>query len=155
MWFEINVRGINIKLQINGYGKTNRDNWDSEWCRCDFSFSSGNWLNYHKENYVVLLCCEVDNLEKALTEQLENKISGVKEIKCIEPDFVFKLYPKVDLRDDPKYTYIQPGFEIQDILLEWRIYFWDDGLTDNFLTITLDRDEIIKLKEYLVWVKNL
>lgn len=49
MWFEINVRGINIKLQINGYGKTNGDNWDSEWCRCDFSFSSGNWLNYQRK----------------------------------------------------------------------------------------------------------
>ena len=47
--------GINVKLKIHGYRPTNKDNWDSEWCRCDFLFSSGDWLNYHKENDEVLL----------------------------------------------------------------------------------------------------
>ncbi len=73
---------------------------------------------------------------------------------CIEPDFCFILYPKRDLRDDPKYTYVQPGYEIEDIYLEWRIYFWNEGLTDNFLNFTLNRDEIIKFRDYLREVKN-
>ena len=50
MWFDIDASGIEIKLQINGYNPTNKENWDSEWCDCEFCFSSGNWLNYHKEN---------------------------------------------------------------------------------------------------------
>lgn len=123
MWFEIDVSGIEVKLQINGYKPTDKDNWDSEWCRCDFLFASGDWLNYHKENDEVLLCSEVEELADAFTELLDNKLSEVKEIICIEPDFVFELYPQMDLREDPKYTYVQPGYEIQDIYVEWKIHF--------------------------------
>lgn len=154
MCLEIDVSGIKIKLKINGYKLTDKENWDIKWCRCDFLFSSGNWLNYHKENDEVLLCSEIDELVEALTELLDNKISEIKEISCVEPDFVFKLYPETDLRDDSKYTYIQPGYNIQDIYLEWKIYFWDKGLTDNYLTITFNRDEIACLRDYLVLVKN-
>ncbi|MCH1940333.1 WapI family immunity protein [Holdemania massiliensis] len=74
MWFDIDASGINIKLQINGYKQSSKDNWDSEWCKCDFSFSSGEFLNYHKENDEVFLCCEVEALETALTELLDKKI---------------------------------------------------------------------------------
>lgn len=79
MWFEIDVSGIEVKLQINGYKPTDKDNWDSEWCRCDFLFASGDWLNYHKENDEVLLCSEVEELADAFTELLDNKLSEVKE----------------------------------------------------------------------------
>lgn len=154
MWFEIDASGIKIKLQINGYKPTNKENWDSEWCRCDFLFTSGDWLNYHKENDEVLLCSEIDELAETLTELLDNKILEEREILCIEPDFIFKLYPETDLRDNPQYTYIQPGYEIQDIYLEWRIYFWYEGLTDNYLTITFDRDKIESFRDYLVLVRS-
>ncbi len=154
MWFEIDASGIKIKLQINGYKPTNKENWDSEWCRCDFLFTSGDWLNYHKENDEVLLCSEIDELAETLTELLDNKILEEREILCIEPDFIFKLYPETDLRDNPQYTYIQPGYEIQDIYLEWRIYFWYEGHTDNYLTITFDRDKIESFRDYLVLVRS-
>ena len=88
-------------------------------------------------------------LADAFTELLDNKLSEVKEIICIEPDFVFELYPQTDLREDPKYTYVQPGYEIQDIYVEWKIYFWHGGLTDNYLTITLGRDDVTRLRDYL------
>lgn len=149
MWFEIDASGIEVKLQINGYKPTDKDNWDSEWCRCDFLFASGDWLNYHKENDEVLLCSEVEELADAFTELLDNKLSEVKKIICIEPDFVFELYPQMDLREDPKYTYVQPGYEIQDIYVEWKIYFWHGGLTDNYLTITLGREDVARLRDYL------
>ena len=154
MWFEIDASGIKIKLQINGYKPTNKENWDSEWCRCDFLFTSGDWLNYHKENDEVLLCSEIDELAETLTELLDNKILEEREILCIEPDFIFKLYPETDLRDNPQYTYIQPGYEIQDIYLEWRIYFWYEGHTDNYLTITFDQDKIESFRDYLVLVRS-
>lgn len=152
MWFEIDASGIKIKLQINGYKPTNKENWDSEWCRCDFLFTSGDWLNYHKENDEVLLCSEIDELAETLTELLDNRILEEREMLCIEPDFIFKLYPETDSRDNPQYTYIQPGYEIQDIYLEWRIYFWYEGHTDNYLTITFDRDKIESFRDYLVLV---
>ena len=149
MWFEIDASGIKIKLQINGYRPTNEENLDSVWCNCDFLFSSGDWLNYHKENDEILLAGEVDELEENLSKLLDNKLLKTKELACIEPDFIFKLYPQTDLRHDPKYIYVQPGYEIQDIYLEWKIFFWHGGLTDNYLTITLYRDEIVRLRDYL------
>lgn len=149
MWFEIDASGINIKLQINGYRPTNKDNWDSEWCRCDFLFSSGDWLNYHKENDEVLLASEVDELEEKLSKLLDNKLTESEEMVCIEPDFIFKLYPQTDLRENPEYTYVQPRYEIQDIYLEWKVFFWCDGLTDNHLVVNLGRDEIKSMRDYL------
>lgn len=149
MCFKMDISGINIKFQINDYGPTNKDNWDSKWCKCDFLFFSGDWLNYHKENDEVLLACEVDELEERLSKLLDNKLTEIEEMVCMEPDFIFKLYPQTDLRENPKYKYVQQGYEIQDVHLEWKIYFWHDGLTDNYLTITFGREEIKSLRDYL------
>ena len=129
MWFEIDASGI----KVNGYKPKDRDNRDREWCKCDFLFSSGDWLNYHRENDEVLLCSEVEVLEDALTELLGNKLSEAEEIICIEPDFVFKLDP-------------------QNINVEWKIYFWHGGLTDNYLTITLGREDVERFRDYLMVV---
>ena len=62
MWLEIDADGIRVNLQIKGYKPSNEDNWYSNWCNCDFLFTSGDWLNYHKENDEVLLSCEVEEL---------------------------------------------------------------------------------------------
>lgn len=62
---------------------------------------------------------------------------------------MFNLCPQLDLRENPKYTYVQSGYEIQDIYVEWKIYFWHGGLTDNYLTITLVREEVTRLRDYL------
>ena len=154
MWFQIDADGIKIKLQINGYKPTSKENWDSEWCRCDLPLSSGEWLNYSKEDDEILLCSEIDGLVENLTELLNNEISEEKELACIESDFIFELYPQTDLRKDSKCIYVAPGHEILDIYLEWRIFFWNEGLTGNYLTITLCRDEIELLRDYLVLVQN-
>ena len=63
-------------------------------------------------------------------------------IEPIEPDFKFILHPEEDLRNNPNYTYVRPGYEILDIYLEWRVYFWNEGLMDNYLTVVFDRNDI-------------
>ena len=30
-----------------------------------------------------------------------------------------------------------------------HVFFWNEGLTSNYLTITLDRDDIISFRDYL------
>ena len=152
MGLEIDVCGIVIKLQIKGYEPSCKEKWDSQWCDCDFSFKFDECIDYHRENDEVLLSCEVEEIEAALTKLLNDELEAVEEISCIEPDFIFRLYPKRNLREDSKYTYIRPGFEIADIYMEWEIYFWNKGLTDNFLTVTLGREEIISLRDYLFGV---
>ncbi len=54
-----------------------------------------------------------------------------------------------DLTKNLEYTYVRPGSAKQDIYAEWRIYFWNGGLTDNFLTITLDRKDIVAFRDFL------
>lgn len=147
--FVLDANGIKFQLDIKGYKKSDKDNWDCQWCRCDFLFSSGKWLNYHKENDEILLSCEVEELKDSLEKLLDDSLVDVKEINFIEPDFEFILTPKQDLRNNSKYLYIKPGHEIADIFIEIRVYFWDDGLTDNYLSVTLYRDEISKFKDYL------
>lgn len=44
---------------------------------------------------------------------------------------------------------MRPGCEIVDIDMEWKISFWHDGLTANYLSVTLDRTDIESLLLYL------
>ncbi len=137
MPLNFNIDGINVYLKINNYRHSNKENWDSLWCNCDFMFNSGDWLNYHRENDEIFLCSEIEELESVFTMLLNGEISEDKELSFIEPDFVFNIYPIKDIQNS-----------VSDILIEWRVYFWHEGLTDNYLSITLDRDEIIKLRDY-------
>ena len=138
MWLNLNVNGIKVQLRIKGYKLSNKECWDCQWCNCDFSFSSGDWLNYHKEDDEVLLSCEIEMLESTLSMLLNDEIKEDKEIDFIEPDFVFHIYPKDNLEN-----------YASDIYVEWKIYFWNGGLTENYIAITLDRAEIIILRDYL------
>lgn len=149
MSIQIDAAGIIIDLLVKGYRKSNKDNWDEQWCRCDFAFMSDSWLNYQSVDNEVLLSYEIEELEQSLTQLLNGEITEKKMIEPIEPDFKFILYPEEDLRNNPNYTYVQPGYEIVDIYLEWRVYFWNEGLTDNYLTVTLGREEITMLRNYL------
>lgn len=137
MSLNMNVDGINVFLKINDYKPSNRCNWDSLWCKCDFMFSSGDWLNYHRENDEIFLCSEIEELESTFTMLLNGELVEDKEITLIEPDFVFQFYPQKVNQDS-----------VSDILVDWRVYFWHEGLTDNYLSVTLDREEIIMLRDY-------
>lgn len=50
--------------------------------------------------------------------------------------------------------YVAPGHEFQDIYVEWRVFFWDDGLTENYLNVTLYRDDIIAFRDFLEDVRK-
>ena len=139
MSFNLNADGINIHLDIHNYKVSRKDNWDSAWCRCDYKFSCGEWLNYHNEDDEILDSSEVERLESMLTLLINGMITTEQEIEFTEPDFSFCISPAVEIQN----TFL-------DISAEWRIHFWDNGaLTSNYLSIMLDRKEIIRLKEYL------
>ena len=139
MSFNLNADGINIHLDIHNYKVSRKDNGDSAWCRCDYKFSCGEWLNYHNEDDEILDSSEVERLESMLTLLINGMITTEQAIEFTEPDFSFCISPAVEIQN----TFL-------DISAEWRIHFWDNGaLTSNYLSIMLDRKEIIKLKEYL------
>lgn len=149
MIYHKNVAGFEIMLRIDNYQSPAKHNYGDWWCDCGFSFKFGSTINYEVENDELLMPEDIDGLITSLTELLDGKITEPTEEVMTEPDFVFMLYPQKDLRTDPKYTYIAPGHELQDIYVEWRIYFWNEGLTDNYLTITLNRSDVISLRDFL------
>ena len=53
------------------------------------------------------------------------------------------------MRLNPRVLYVRPGCEIVDIDMEWKISFWHDGLTANYLSVTLNRTDIESLLLYL------
>lgn len=152
MRLKMDICGIELQFKVCGYEPSVHEKWDDQWCRCDYSFSSGSWLNYHKVMDEVLLSCEIERIAELLQKLLNDELSEKTELEFIEPDFQMTLCPKRDLRDDPRYLSVQPGHEIVDIYMDWRVYFWDEGLTDNFLSVTLGREDIEMLLTYLQYV---
>ena len=153
MVFERNLNGIEVILRIDNYESPSKHTFGD----CGFSFRMGKLaeiINYRKDHDELLTPEEVDGLADALTNLLEGKINEQQEYPLVEPDFVFLLYPIKDLRTDPKYTYVAPGHEFQDIYVEWRVFFWDDGLTENYLNVTLYRDDIIAFRDFLEDVRK-
>ena len=94
---------------------------------------------YKKENEEVFLSCEVDGLAQALDDLQNDKLSKPVVVDHIEPDFCFELSPKEDLRNNSEILYIQSGQGITDISMAWKVYSWHDGLTENYLIMTMDR----------------
>ena len=154
MVFHRSVDGMDIMLRIDNYQSPSEHEYGDRWCDCSFSFRFGEIINYHKDHDELLMPEEVDALADGLTDLLDGKITEPQERPMLEPDFVFMLYPAKDLRTDPTYTYIKPRDEFQDIYVEWRVFFWNDGLTENFLTITLEREDIASLRDFLNSCKN-
>jgi len=154
MWLKMDLSGILMKMRIYGYEPCAADDWGSKWCKTDFSFSSAAWLNYHVEEAEVFLSCELQQLAQKLEQLLDDRLAEVTEFSCMEPDFNFTLMPKRDRREDPNVIYVASGQEIADIRVAWMISFWHEGLTQNFLSVSLDRGEIEDLKNYLLLVSG-
>lgn len=154
MLLKFDLDGINVTLQIKNYRKASHDDWDTTWCKVDCSFVSEPWLQYQKTNDEIFLAQEIDDLadlfENLLTDQAKEPI----KYPCMEPDFEFLLYPKHDIRDNPKVVYFKPGCEIVDIGAEWKVSFWHDGLTANYLSLYLDRKDIECLLAYFQLVSG-
>ena len=118
------------------------------WCKCDFSLRSGQWLNYWFKNDETLTSWEIDQLHSSLRSLLDGTLKKPEQIICIEPDFEFRLYP-ADEHRTREYGAESLVREIEDIYVDWRVYFWDSGLSDNYISLKLYRDDIKALYEYL------
>lgn len=153
MWFHLNLDGIELCFRVAKYRKSAPEKSDEQWCNIDLALHGNNWLNY-KVSSDILLACEVEEIRNRIFDLLEDKIQAEEELDFIEPDLTFVLYPKKDLREDIKYTYIAPGHEILDINADLRVHLWNDGLTANYLSLCFDRDDLQKLLIYLQLVTD-
>lgn len=150
MTLKLDLDGIQVQLRITGYRPSSEGDWTGEWCKTDFSFRSAPWLDYHQEGDEVFLCREVEELFDQLSLLLTDQLTEETELTLMEPDFTFQLHPKRDLRQDPCVTYIAPTADpIVDISADWTVSFWHEGLTGNYLSVALGREEISYLRNYL------
>lgn len=67
------------------------------------------------------------------------------------------MYPKINLWDTGKYTYIKEGHEIQDIYMELAINLTDkrDTYTGQKYVMIFDRSEVEKIVAYMKIVTNI
>ena len=142
MSFVLDLSGIELKLDIRGYDKNYDKISDNAWCECDFSFKASPWLDYKIKNDEMLLSSEVDELSKLLTMHLNGELREDIEYFCLESDFVFKFYYDRNVEDG------------KNIYIEWCVYLWHDYCTENFMTFTLFREDIEKLRDYLMSIKK-
>lgn len=142
MRLKLDIDGISFYLKITGYRKTSDSNWDEAWCNVEACLQN-EYLNYYFGSEI-LLCSEIDTLEKYLSDLLNNKMTEETILECIEPDFEFICEPKTVEND---YS--------GDILLFIVINLWEKGcLTANSIHLTLDRQDIQQLYTYLLYIKQ-
>ena len=140
-------------FNVKGYKKSTDNNWADEWCGVELNVQSESWLNYSQSGEL-LLACEVEEILSLFEDLAEDRFSEPRELEFIEPDFKFMLNPKKDLRQDPQYVYVQPGHEIVDIDAEFKVTFWNGGLTANYLSLCMDREDILAFTMYLKVITN-
>lgn len=151
MWLKLDIGGIDFHFRISGYKKSTQENWDDEWCDVDLTLQSRKWLDYHINSDETLLALEVEELRDSIDALLKDGLENYEHKECVEPDFEFHLYPKEDLRNNPRFTYVAPGHEILDVHMDFSVTFWDrEGcLSSNRLLMEFDRDDLEKLLCYL------
>ena len=153
MWMKLNLSGITLRFRVREYQKSQKDDWDSNWCKTDCSFVAEPWLNYCQTGAEILLAYEVEKLANKMEELLTCGRVSSEVLQCIEPDFHFIFHPKEDLTTNPNILYVAPGCEIEDIHLEWKVLFWNGGQpTGNYLSVTLSRPDIEHFLIYLQWI---
>ena len=127
--------------------------YPEDWCNVSMNYQSGEWLDYVVDRQQLLLSDEVDDLQSALSRFLNDEFMNAAVLGFAEPDIEFILYPKRDVRDDPNLLYISPEADpIQDIIMDLRVSFWNGGLTANYLSLCMDREDIEMLHKYLMLV---
>ena len=135
--FELDLDGTQFEFELENYKKRTKENWYDEWCVVTARVYS-DVLKYSLYSSC-LLCCEVELLYQKLVELEDGEIVDTIEIENIEPDFEYLL------------CNVASGI----YYMEWKFNLWNEGyLTANSFTITLDEEDIKKLKEYLYVIIN-
>jgi hypothetical protein len=151
MALNLDLCGIQLDFAVHNYKHSSKNDRFTTWCNVDFHIRSGNWLDFQTEGEL-LMNDEVDEILSRIEDTLNGGVGDPSVLECVEPDFRFTFHPQKDLTKDPRYTYVAPGHEIEDIKLEWSVYFWDGRLTENRLTLVLPRKDIVALRQYLISV---
>ena len=149
MALHLDLCGIELDFAIRDYAPSIDNDSFTKWCNVDFHIRSGDWLNYQVDGEL-LMHGEVDEILSRIDAILNGDVGEPSFWACMEPDFCFTFYPQKAIAKDSKFAYVAPGHEIEDIKLEWDVYFWNGRLPRNRLTLVLTRKDIVALQQYLL-----
>jgi hypothetical protein len=149
MSLKLDLRGVLFELHIYGYHPSSKGDLCFEWCKTDFSVKFKNCLSYTLKNDELFMSFEIDEFANKLKALLHDEMKDDTEMICMEPDFRFLFHTKKDLRKDRSYVFVKKGHEFTDISMEWITTFWDEGLTDHYLSLEFRREDIQQLLDYL------
>ena len=142
-WIRFNFNGLIFKMKNEGY------NSDNEWLKTSWRLTLENIINYNVD------CCEVftkeciDLIIKYATRLLDGKLKQKIDFDALEPDFSFLFVPKKTFHDD-----ITKEPFTTEPYMEIRVHLCHNGLTDNFISMTLWEKDILKFRDYLLDVKK-
>jgi len=146
MRLKLDLDGVKTIFEIRKYHKSTEENWDEEWCKVTFSFICDNWLEYGRLDEELLLCGEIEELRDYTRRLLLDEIEDTAILTFLEPDFEFTFCPK---RIDNQLSLFEEHPQVKNAYAEWKIAFWNDGLTDNYMCLHLSEDDLECLKNYL------
>lgn len=94
MWLKLNLEGMKINIQIRNYEKSDKDKWDMQYCKVDFSFIFRNIINY-KNSSEILFSCEIEELKDKLDDLLNDRITKEFELEFMNLILCFFLVLKL------------------------------------------------------------
>lgn len=93
---------------------------------------------------------EIKEINRKLIKLLDNNLDEIETLEFIEPDLQIVLRPAHDIRESGKYSYVKPGYEIEDIRADFLLFPLIDGaFTDQYYCMPLYREEIKAFTNYL------
>jgi hypothetical protein len=124
-------------------------NSDSDWLKTSWRLTFKDIINYKVDRCEVFTEECIDLIIKYAKRLLDGKLRQKTDFDALEPDFSFLFVPKKILYDD-----ITKEPFIANFYMEIRVHLWHNGLTDNFISMTLWERDIIKFRDYLLDVKK-
>ncbi len=138
-WITFKLQGMVFKLKCWGYSK------EVGWIKTSFRFNFKDIIYYKRDGEELFTPECVDLLVEYLDNLIDEKMKKTKILSFFEPDFEFVFHPRHD-------TKVENGPCCEDISLDLHVRLWDGGLTDNYFSTTFEREDIVRLRDYLVVV---
>lgn len=149
----MNIDDTYFEFEIFNYIKEHEN--DDKWADIKINIHNSNFKYFRRSE--LMTYAEVEGLINMMEKLLNDELKEKEEIEFYEPDLEFTLYPKINLWDTGKYTYIKGGHEIQDIYMELAINLTDKRgeYTGQKYIMIFDRKEIKKIVAYMKAVTNI
>ena len=135
MWLRLDLDGVEMYLRIQGFRESASPD-DDAWCRVSLHLQSS-WLNYDLDEHI--LCSEeVKWLSKTIEDAFDKRLPKNEELEFIEPNIRF-VFSCLDEKGKP----------FRWPMADLRVSFWNEGLTNNYLSLRFDVADLDALWQYL------